>query len=59
MINSVMNLRHSNDTLAIFEYIKAMLLRTSNIVLHTVKRESSGYSAAFDTAKKFCKVHLE
>ena len=46
-------LSRPNDTLAL-EYIKAnAALKNSNIVLHTVKRESSGYSAAFDNRMKF------
>ena len=46
-------LSRPNDTLAL-EYIKAnAALKNSNIVLHTVKRESSGYSAVFDARMKF------
>ena len=46
-------LSRPNDILAI-EYIKAhSALKNSNIVLHAVKRESSGYSAAFDNSMRF------
>ncbi|ASS37981.1 tRNA(Met) cytidine acetate ligase [Mogibacterium pumilum] len=51
--NSDEALSKPNDTLAI-EYIKAhSALKNSNIALHTVKRESSGYSAAFDNRMRF------
>ena len=46
-------LSRPNDTLAI-EYIKAhSQLRESGIVLHTVKRQSSGYSSSFDKSMRF------
>ena len=51
--NSHEALSRPNDTLAI-EYIKTQLsLKNSNLALHTVKRESSGYSAAFDNRMRF------